>query len=156
MRHQSIETHKKRLNTEPEGFAEALDGGRHGFPLHRLLVAEGTRKGKRWSGERGYTFGSNGELKSRLQEAGSRFYCKCRAWLITILRDPPHLRHTKTAEYRARGRPRSSRSVIPVANLILYLHQVSLHDFTTFYCKTQKRLNTEPHYVPEALDRLFR
>ena len=64
--------------------------------------------------------------------------------------------NTKTPEYRATDRPRSSRSDCSIANLILYRLGLLNHDSKTFCNGTQKRLNAEPQSVPEALDRRFR
>ena len=65
-------------------------------------------------------------------------------------------RNTKTAEYRATEHPRSSRSDRSIANSILYRLGSPNQDSTTFYLGTQKRLNTEPQDVPEALDATVR
>ena len=64
--------------------------------------------------------------------------------------------NTKTAEYRATGRPRSSRSEFSASNSILYRLGLPNHDSTTCYNGAQNWLSTEPHGTLEALDRSFR
>ena len=59
-------------------------------------------------------------------------------------------KNTKTAEYRATERPRSSRSVLPVANLIFYHHWASLHDFTTRHNNEFKDLGTESNKICDS------
>ena len=66
-------------------------------------------------------------------------------------------------QYRAPGRPRSSRWIRWKGCSILYNLEVSTMSgtyqegmflpFKGYMIKTQKRSNTEPHGVPEALDR---
>ena len=70
------------------------------------------------------------------------------------------------AEYRAPGRPRSSRSILWKDHSIFYNLDASTMAetyqrgvFLTFeglMTKTEKRPNTEPQGVPEALETLIR
>ena len=74
--------------------------------------------------------------------------------------------NTKTAEYRAPGRPRSSRSILWKDYSIFYNLDASTMAeayqrgvFLTFeglMTKTEKRPSSEPQGVPEALDGMVR